>query len=198
MTTQPERLHHLLDRARRGVILPAEGEALAQLVRVREERLALLENGARERSALLEEARDALEAAGINEAHGGDSWPRLVPAIEELAADRDRLATEAKILRARVNDQNAAADVAVSAVRLMNEAGAQRDRAEARIRELEAEVAHYEEVVVGDLNEANIGLQRQAARAEATVTRVRQAVDAGPVGSCCAHLIRAALNPPAR
>ncbi|MGW9238151.1 hypothetical protein ACWGRL_05345 [[Kitasatospora] papulosa] len=32
MTTQPERLHHLLDRARRGVILPAEGEALAVLV----------------------------------------------------------------------------------------------------------------------------------------------------------------------
>ncbi|MGC5534275.1 hypothetical protein [Streptomyces sp. SR-10] len=32
MTAQPERLHHLLDRARRGVILPAEGEALAQLV----------------------------------------------------------------------------------------------------------------------------------------------------------------------
>ena len=34
MTTQPEpdRLHHLLDRARRGVILPAEGEQLAVLV----------------------------------------------------------------------------------------------------------------------------------------------------------------------
>ncbi|MET9942973.1 hypothetical protein, partial [Streptomyces halstedii] len=88
--TQPERLHHLLDRARRGVILPAEGEQLAALVRAREERLALLENGARERSALLEEARDTLEAAGINEAHGGESWPRLVPAIEELAAERDR------------------------------------------------------------------------------------------------------------
>ncbi|MBK3548133.1 hypothetical protein, partial [Streptomyces sp. MBT60] len=102
------------------------------------DRLDLLENGARERSALLEEARDALEAAGINEAHGGESWPRLAPAIEELAAERDRLATDAKILQARVNDQNAAADVAVSAVRLMNEAGAQRDRAEARIRELEA------------------------------------------------------------
>ncbi|ONI48652.1 MULTISPECIES: hypothetical protein [unclassified Streptomyces] len=53
-------------------------------------RLELLENGARERSAILEEARDALEAAGINEAHGGESWPRLVPAIEELAAERDR------------------------------------------------------------------------------------------------------------
>ncbi|MEU0157956.1 hypothetical protein ABZ154_03685 [Streptomyces sp. NPDC006261] len=32
MTTQPERLHHLLDRARRGVILPAEGEQLAEMV----------------------------------------------------------------------------------------------------------------------------------------------------------------------
>ncbi|CAM5263403.1 hypothetical protein [Streptomyces badius] len=95
MTTQPERLHHLLDRARRGVILPAEGEQLAEMV-----------------------------------------------------------------------------------------------------GELEADNARYEEVVVGDLNEANIRLQRQAARAEATVARVRQAVDAGPVGSCCAHLIHAALNPP--
>ncbi|WP_089117076.1 hypothetical protein [Streptomyces sp. SS07] len=65
-------------------------DALDQLY----DRLDLLESGARERSALLEEARDALEAAGINEAHGGESWPRLVPAIEELAADRDRLATD--------------------------------------------------------------------------------------------------------
>ncbi|MFI2354725.1 hypothetical protein ACH5AG_08560 [Streptomyces anulatus] len=44
---------------------------------------------------------------------------------------------------------------------------------------LYADLDRYE-VVVGDLNEANIGLQRQAARAEATVARVRQAVDAGP------------------
>lgn len=94
MTAQPDRVHHLLDRLLRGVLLPAEAEQLAGAVRAREERLALLENGARERSALLEEARDALEAAGINEAHGGESWPRLVPAIEELAADRDRHAAE--------------------------------------------------------------------------------------------------------
>ncbi|WP_326700228.1 hypothetical protein OG909_24845 [Streptomyces sp. NBC_01754] len=32
MTTQPDRLRHLLDRARRGVLLPAEGEQLAELV----------------------------------------------------------------------------------------------------------------------------------------------------------------------
>ncbi|MFE5853565.1 hypothetical protein ACFQ61_10175 [Streptomyces sp. NPDC056500] len=195
MTTQPEHdhLHHLLDRARRGVILPAEAEQLNALVAeleksaainaevdakmdeqlngctevaqyykalaertqkwgeqhrdranryqeradaVRAEltalngetrglnpyamagrrdaprvveleaevaklvaRLGLLENGARVRSALLEEARDALESAGINEAHGGDSWPRLAAAIEELAGARDR--AEAALERIR-------------------------------------------------------------------------------------------------
>lgn len=48
-------------------------------------RLDALENGARERSALLEEARDALENAGAHGAHGND-WPRLAPAIDELGA----------------------------------------------------------------------------------------------------------------
>lgn len=52
------------------------------------DRLAVLEAGARERSALLEEARDALEAARINRAHG-DDWPRLVPAIEQLVTERN-------------------------------------------------------------------------------------------------------------
>ncbi|MFF2864546.1 hypothetical protein ACFVSX_32280 [Streptomyces rubiginosohelvolus] len=36
----------------------------------------------------------------------------------------------------------------------------------------------------------------RAETAEAAVARVRQTVDAGPVGACCAHLIHAALNPP--
>ncbi|MEU2996859.1 hypothetical protein ABZ684_04680 [Streptomyces sp. NPDC006995] len=84
MTTQPERLHHLLDRARRGVILPAEGEQLAEMV-----------------------------------------------------------------------------------------------------GELEADLHRYEEVVVGDLNEANTGLQRQAARAEARVRELE------------AELARHASGPPA-
>ncbi|WP_405548789.1 hypothetical protein [Streptomyces microflavus] len=78
MTTQPDPVHHLLDRLLRGVLLPEEAEQLAGAVR---------------------------------------------------------------ILQARVNDQDGAASVAVSAIRLMNQAGAQRDRAEARVRELEAEVA---------------------------------------------------------
>ncbi|MFJ7525175.1 hypothetical protein ACIQ1S_09630 [Streptomyces griseus] len=145
MTTQPERVQ----------LNDLTEDALAALY----ERLDLLEAGRDERVALLEEARDALEAAGAGRVHG-DDWPRLVPAIDELAA-------EVKILRARVNAQNEAADVAVSAIRLMNEAGAQRDYAEARVRGLEGIVA-----------------------------RVTRAVDTGPVGSCCTHIIRAALTPP--
>ncbi|MFE0692871.1 hypothetical protein [Streptomyces sp. NPDC058869] len=80
MTTQPDRLHHLLDRLLRDVLLPEEREQLAGAVR---------------------------------------------------------------ILQARVNDQDGAASIAVSAVRLMNEAGAQRDAAEPRVRELEAELARH-------------------------------------------------------
>ncbi|MFZ4264484.1 hypothetical protein [Streptomyces arboris] len=38
MTTQPEPVHHLLDRLLRGVILPAEGEQLAALVQELEQR----------------------------------------------------------------------------------------------------------------------------------------------------------------
>ncbi|MFD3638250.1 hypothetical protein [Streptomyces griseus] len=88
-------------------------------------------------------------------------------ALAALYDERDRLAVEVKILRARVSDQNEAADVAVRAIRLMNEAGAQRDHAKTRVRGLEGIVA-----------------------------RVTRAVDAGPVGSCCTHIIRAALTPP--
>ncbi|MFI5649956.1 hypothetical protein ACIA71_01885 [Streptomyces anulatus] len=38
-------------------------------------------------------------------------------------------------------------------------------------------------------------LEQRITELEGAVARVRQAVDAGPVGSCCAHLIHAALNP---
>ncbi|MFD9721077.1 hypothetical protein [Streptomyces sp. NPDC059076] len=72
------------------------------------ERLNLLETGRRERSALLEEARDALENAGINEAQGGESWPRLVPAIEELAAARDLAEATLAQLHGRLEQAEAA------------------------------------------------------------------------------------------
>ncbi|MFB6665910.1 hypothetical protein [Streptomyces parvus] len=193
------------------------------------DRLDLLENGARERSALLEEARDALEAAGINEAHGGESWPRLVPAIEELAAERDAtrdrldyheqsllpdLRRRAESDRQAIGRWRARAETAEARVRELeaghaglmkataalitsigharhtlatqvlgwNEPGedysldqivdhvvAEHRADQSTIGRLEAENARYEEVVVGDLNEANIGLQRQAARAEVRV-----------------------------
>jgi hypothetical protein len=42
-----------------------------------------------------------------------------------------------------------------------------------QLAELYADLDHYEEHIVGDLNEKNIGLARRAARAEATLDRVR-------------------------
>lgn len=62
----------------------------AEMERLRAE-LATARQGASERAALLDEARDALEEAGQAGAHG-DDWPEIGPAIRALAADRDRLA----------------------------------------------------------------------------------------------------------
>ncbi|MFD5975539.1 hypothetical protein [Streptomyces bacillaris] len=151
MTTQPDPVHHLLDRLLRGVLLPEEAEQLAGLVRAREERLALLENGARERSAILEEARDALEAAGINEAHGGESWPRLVPAIEELAR--------------RAETADAVAEGNLRHVKQLIPAVRQ---AEARVRELEADLT----ALAAASAHAITLVGERAERAEAQVARL--------------------------
>jgi hypothetical protein len=85
------------------------------------ERLALLERGALERSALLDEARDTLANAGINEAHGGESWPRLVPAIAELVAERNAAYEEA-------NEQALHNDATCEAVKERDEAQAAVER----------------------------------------------------------------------
>lgn len=71
----------------------------------------------------------------------------------------------------------------------------EREQLAALVRELEAEVASVtrtKDLHVAAWRTAN----RRADTLEVVVARVRRAVDAGPVGSCCAHLIRAALNPP--
>lgn len=54
-----------------------------------QEQVVLLTEGAIQRTALLEECRDILEQAGYNGAHG-DDWPRIAPALRELADDRER------------------------------------------------------------------------------------------------------------
>ncbi|MFE3004222.1 MULTISPECIES: helix-turn-helix transcriptional regulator [unclassified Streptomyces] len=110
-------------------------DALDQLY----DRLALLEAGRDERVALLEEARDALEAAGINEAHGGESWPRLVPAIEELAAERD-----AARARLDYHEQSLLPDLrrrAESDRQAIGRWRARAETAEARVTELETDNA---------------------------------------------------------
>ncbi|WP_097930921.1 MULTISPECIES: hypothetical protein [unclassified Streptomyces] len=149
------------------------------------DRLDLLENGARERSALLEEARDALEAAGINEAHGGESWPRLVPAIEELAAERDRLATALEQLAA-VPDRTTLPELHQRIV----------DTVTTAYPDLRPVADDFGHLVLAARDQHIEHLEQRITGLEGLVARVRQTVDAGPVGSCCAHLIRAALNPP--
>ncbi|WP_228994370.1 helix-turn-helix transcriptional regulator [Streptomyces sp. DH8] len=77
-------------------------------------------------------------------------------------------------------------------------AGRLQDRtlaAEARVRELEANVQTLQDAL-GAVTGQCRAAEHHARQAEATVARVRRAVDAGPVGICCAHIIRAALTPP--
>ncbi|MFC8282913.1 hypothetical protein [Streptomyces cyaneofuscatus] len=75
--TQPERLQHLLDRLLRGVILPAEAEQLASLVRELEAHLNTEAGVAR---GNLRVARDAMAATNAAEAR-----------IRALAAEVARL-----------------------------------------------------------------------------------------------------------
>ena len=60
-------------------------EARAELDKARDD-LALSRQAATERAGLLEEARDALEVAGLAGAHG-DDWPAIAPAIRNLATE---------------------------------------------------------------------------------------------------------------
>ncbi|MFJ3083094.1 hypothetical protein ACIPJG_25525 [Streptomyces halstedii] len=120
MTAQPERLHHLLDRARRGVLLPAEAEQLAGLVgelEKAEARVRELEAAAPTRAAL----RARYTAAIV------DAYPDLRYVADDLA---DKLCTvrEPELTRLRYErDQLREALAAVTG---------QCRAAEARVREL--------------------------------------------------------------
>ncbi|MFI1525462.1 hypothetical protein [Streptomyces griseus] len=78
------------------------------------------------------------------------------------------------------------------------------ERDEARLKAANLERDLRTERWYAEDRKRGLRLQRQRAeKAEARVrglegivARVTRAVDAGPVGSCCAHIIRAALTPP--
>lgn len=89
-----------------------------------------------------------------------------------LPEEREQLAGLVRLLQARVTDQDGAASVAVSAVRLMNEAGTQRDHAEARVRELEANTATLQDALAAVTGQCR-GLETQLAAARSTIDRVR-------------------------
>ncbi|MFJ9890860.1 hypothetical protein ACIQRW_34120 [Streptomyces sp. NPDC091287] len=97
MTTQPERLHHLLDRARRGVILPAEGEQLAQLVGELEQRLADWKQAAGAGMTLVDNLRAEIHALALgaplicsDDRHKTQVLSQAIR-IRELEADNARL-----------------------------------------------------------------------------------------------------------
>ncbi|MFF3998587.1 hypothetical protein ACFYX8_35425 [Streptomyces cyaneofuscatus] len=168
MTAQPERLHHLLDRARRGVILPAEGEALAELVGELEQQL----NTARTTTQRLNYRAQQAESKNATFQRAVRQW------------DVNERGTYIPHTSLRAIGIAAGTDILGSVRHLKH---FQRvEQAEARIRDLEADLHRYEEVVVGDLNEANIGLQRQAATAEARVRELEAAT--APAGIIAYHL----------
>jgi hypothetical protein len=61
-----------------------------------------LQVGAIEREALLAEARDVLEAAGQNGAHG-DDWPAVAPAISALAAELEQARQQTEAAHCRLH-----------------------------------------------------------------------------------------------
>ncbi|ACX71175.1 hypothetical protein pZL12.98 [Streptomyces phage ZL12] len=98
MTTQPERLHHLLDRLLRGVLLPEEREQLAGLVRAQEERLNDWKQAAGAGMTLADNLRGEIHALALgvplvcsDDRHKTQVLSQAIR-IRELEADNARLA----------------------------------------------------------------------------------------------------------
>ncbi|MFE9461669.1 hypothetical protein [Streptomyces californicus] len=145
MTTQPQRLHHLLDRARRGVILPAEGEQLAEMVGELEQQV----DAARATTRRLNYRAQQAESKNAAFQRAVDQWD---------VNERGTYITHGSL---RAIGIAAGTDILGSVRHLKH---FQRvEQAEARVAALEADNARYEEVV-GELNEANLTLQREVAR----------------------------------
>lgn len=93
-------------------------------------------------------------------------------ALDELYDDRDRLQAQLSDMTRDRNRWKWYRDDAERRVRVQR---ARAEAAETALVALRKEQDEYEENVVGDLNEANTDLARQAARAEAAIARVRKA-----------------------
>ena len=115
---------------------------------------------AKERADLLEEARDALETAGQNGAHG-DDWPAIAPAIRAIAADRD----EARQLAENMQGRTKALSVQVDqlTVRLGEYADrgiANGQRAETAEGRITAALAFHNEAFCRECREPNCATRR--------------------------------------
>lgn len=141
----------------------------------------LLRQGAAERADLLEEARDALSAAGQNGAHG-DDWPAIAPAIRALGERAADLAT-------RATQQAELLEIA-------EQAG---NTAEAARAEAEAQLHLIDGMRQNNLDAAAAATQR-AEQAEARLTRARDRCQevrdrVGPGGMINASQILGLLSP---
>lgn len=110
------------------------------------------------------------EHTGAHKRHTADSITS--DALDDLYDDRDRLQAQLSDMTRDRNRWKWYRDDAERRVRVLR---ARAETVETTLIALRKEQDEYEENVVGDLNEANIGLARQAARAEAAIERVRKA-----------------------
>jgi hypothetical protein len=97
--TEPtrEQLDNLLDHAHKRRLGPDEVGRIREGIAALRQQVALSQAGASQREALLTEARDALQDAGLR-GHG-DCWPDITAPILALIAERDRLAAAMQRVR---------------------------------------------------------------------------------------------------
>lgn len=129
-------------------------------------------------------------------------------AIREAACPGGYGATEEECRRQRIQPEvwhwGVIADVSGTPEQFADAVMTVRDR---RVEELTAEVERMKILVAassedghavrmaGQYAERAIANGQRADTAEATLAQVQRLYDTGPIGTCCSHLLRAALNP---
>ena len=148
VTALREGIGHLRDEAEqcRTAVCEALGRHMGLGWPTIVERVELAVAGASERADLLEEARDALAAAGQNGAHG-DDWPAIAPAIRALAAELKLRRGNDEVNRREASNRREALASALGLGR-----NAHWDAITARAGEVQAHLADYENRITWETN----------------------------------------------
>ena len=148
MTALREGIGHLRDEAEqcRTAVCEALGRHMGLGWPTIVERVELAVAGASERAVSLEEARDALAAAGQNGAHS-DDWPAIAPAIRALAAELKLRRGNGAVNRREAGNRREALAAALGLGR-----NAHWDAITARAGEVQAHLADYENRITWETN----------------------------------------------